>query len=125
MNALHVAVHVDRHAWAPSDAVAKPVPALANRNLLRREDAANRLSGVLGISLARAQEPLAVSKMDAGDGALRKADVQENCVILYFRNCVIERPDAASAISISKLPNFKITQSVSLPISRGRGAFHH
>ena len=81
MNALHVAIHVERHAWAPSDAVAKPVPALANRNLLRREDAANRLSGILGVSLARAQEPLAFPQMDRRDGTLRKARANENWVI--------------------------------------------
>ena len=81
MHALHVAIHVQRHAWAPSGAVAKPVPALANRNLLRREDAANRLSGVLGISLARAQKPLAVPQMDWRDGTLRKAKANENWVI--------------------------------------------
>ena len=73
MHALHVAIHVERHAWAPSDAVAKPVPALANRNLLRREDAANRFLGVLGVSLARTQKSLAIPKMDRRDGALRKA----------------------------------------------------
>ena len=81
MNALHVAVHVERHAWAPSDAVAKPVPALANRNLLRREDATDRLLGVLGVSVARAQEPLAVPQMDWRDGTLRKARANENWVI--------------------------------------------
>ena len=116
---------MERDARSSINALAQPVSAVANRNLLRREDAANRLFGVLGVPLARTQESLAFLKMDGRDGALRKADAQENWVILYFRNCVIERPDAASAISISKLPNFKITQSVSLSISRGGGAFHH
>src|SRR6266567_3509727 len=74
MHALHVAIHVERHARTSSDTVAKPVPALANRNLLRREDAANRLFGVLGISLARTQESLAFLKMDRRNGALCKAD---------------------------------------------------
>ena len=84
MNALHVAIHVERHAWAPSDAVAKPVPALANRNLLRREDATDRLLGVLGVSVARAQESLAVSQMDWRDGTLRKARAEENWVIFVI-----------------------------------------
>ena len=82
MNALHVAIHVERHARTSSDTVAKSVPVVANRNLLRREDAANRLSGILGISLARAQKPLAFPQMDWRDGTLRKARANENWVIL-------------------------------------------
>jgi len=51
--------------------VAESVPAMANRDLLWRENAADRLSGVLGIRLARAKQSLAVPQMDGGDGALR------------------------------------------------------
>jgi hypothetical protein len=40
---------------------------------LRREDAADWVSGVLGISLAGAGTPLAVLEMDGRDGTVREA----------------------------------------------------
>src|SRR5438445_13788414 len=42
---------------------------MAHRDLLRRENAANRIPGVLGIHVARAKQSLAFSEVDGGDGA--------------------------------------------------------
>src|SRR5579862_1376765 len=64
------------HPRTSSRAVAKPLPAVANRNLLRRKNATNRTVGVLGIYLARTQEFMALSKVDSGNGALRPSQTQ-------------------------------------------------
>src|ERR1700680_1583048 len=56
--------------------MAKSLPAVANRNLLRGEDATDRTPGVLGIHLAGAQEFVAFSEMDSGNGALRPSQAQ-------------------------------------------------
>lgn len=42
----------------------KSVPALADRDLYRRQDEADRISGILGIHVERASQPLALSTMD-------------------------------------------------------------
>ena len=57
--------------------MAKSVPAVANRNLLWRKNATDWTAGVLGIHLARAQEFVAVSKVDGGNGALRPSQTQK------------------------------------------------
>jgi hypothetical protein len=62
--ALHAAISVERDARAPFGPVAKSIPALANRNLLWRQDAGDWIPGVLGIHVARAQKSMAISKMD-------------------------------------------------------------
>jgi hypothetical protein len=68
---------MERHPRASSRAVAKSLPAVANRNLLRRKNATNRTVGVLGIYLARTQEFMALSKVDSGNGTLRPSQAQK------------------------------------------------
>lgn len=46
----------------------KPVPAVANGDLLRGKNDADRISGVLGIHVARAHTFMAFSEVDGGDG---------------------------------------------------------
>ena len=57
--------------------MAKSLPVVANRNLLWRKNATDWTVGVLGIHLARAQEFVAVSKVDRRNGALRPSQTQE------------------------------------------------
>src|ERR1700722_19104360 len=70
-HALHAALSVECYPRTSSRTVAKSILVVANRNLLRRENAADWPVGILGIYLAGAQEFVAVSKVDSGNGALR------------------------------------------------------
>jgi hypothetical protein len=49
---------------------------MAHRNLHRRENDADRLCGILGIHVARARRPLALSEVDSRDGALCPSQAQ-------------------------------------------------
>src|SRR5579872_3587910 len=68
---------MERHPRTSSRAMAKSLPAVANRNLLRRKNATDRTVGVLGIYLARTQEFMALPKVDSGNGALRPSQAQK------------------------------------------------
>src|SRR5580698_4478741 len=70
-HALHASLPVERHSWAPPDSVAQPVSFVENRDLYRCEDAPDRSAGILGIYLAGAPQPLALSEVDWRDGTLR------------------------------------------------------
>jgi hypothetical protein len=63
--------------WPSLRSVAKSVPAMENRNLLRCEDATNWTFGVLGVHLAGAQESVAFLEVDGGNGALRASEAEE------------------------------------------------
>lgn len=65
--AQHAAFLLERHSRAPFDSLAQSVPSLAHRDLLRRENAADRISGILGVSLERALESLAILEVDLRD----------------------------------------------------------
>lgn len=69
-HAPHSTFSVERHQRPPSGAVAQSISALAHRDLLRCQDDANRISGILGVSVARAHQSVALSKMDCRDGPL-------------------------------------------------------
>src|SRR5215471_8788532 len=72
-HALHLTFHLERHPRTPARALAQPVPAVAHGDLLRREDAADPLHRVLGLYVARALEPVAISEVVGGNGTLRAA----------------------------------------------------
>ena len=55
---------VERDQRPSPGPVAKSVFAVAHRDLLRRQDDADRFSRVLGISVAGAHEPMALSEVD-------------------------------------------------------------
>src|ERR1700730_8853841 len=63
-DALHSAISLERNPRTSPCPVAQPVSSLASRDLLRRENAAKRLSGVLGVYLAGAHQPRAIPEMD-------------------------------------------------------------
>jgi hypothetical protein len=50
-HALYSSLSLERNPRASAGAVAQPISAVANGNLLRRQDAADPLPGVLGIRL--------------------------------------------------------------------------
>src|SRR5579863_4409711 len=68
---------LERHQRPSPGSVAKPLPPVAYRNLLRRQNDADWLSGILGISVARARESLAFSQVDKRDGALRSPQAEK------------------------------------------------
>src|SRR6266550_8167161 len=70
-HALHSAILVERNSRAPPHPVAQPLSAVADRNVLWREDAADRFPGILGIRVAGTPQSLALSKMDSRNGPLR------------------------------------------------------
>src|SRR5262245_8700560 len=82
VHALHASIYVECDVRTSFHAVAQSILTLADRNLLRCKDAANRLSRILGISLARAPKSLALSQMDRRDGALCKARCKKDLVLL-------------------------------------------
>src|SRR5439155_17936610 len=67
---LHAPLPLERDPRSPACALAQSVSSLASRNLLRRQNAADRIPGVLGIRSTRTKEPLDIFKVDGGDGTL-------------------------------------------------------
>lgn len=80
---------------------------MANRDLLRREDAADRISRVLGVSVARTRHPVAISEMDIRDGTLRPAGGQEH----------LSRIERLKSAEVAAVFNSSITQFQNFPIS--------
>src|SRR5580698_8575839 len=76
-HALPAPLSLERHQGPSSGSVAQPLPAMAHRDLLRRQDDADRLPGVLGISVAGAYQPLAFSQVDRRDGPLRPPQAEK------------------------------------------------
>src|SRR5579863_2891578 len=68
---------LERHQRPSPGSVAKPLPAVAYRNLLRRQNDPDWLCGILGISMARTRESLAFSQVDQRDGALRSPQAEK------------------------------------------------
>ncbi len=69
-DAADAAVSLEFDPWAPDCSVAQPLSAVADRNLYGREDDADWISGILGISMDGARQPVALSKVDGGDGSV-------------------------------------------------------
>jgi hypothetical protein len=64
---------MERDAGASADAVAKPLSTLAGGNVLRGEDAEDRISGILGIYVAGAGKSLEILKVDGRGRSLRSS----------------------------------------------------
>src|SRR5258708_32856454 len=67
-HALPCPFSVERDQRPPAGAVAKSLPVVAHRDLLRSKDDTDRLPGVLGIHVAGTRQSLALSQIDRGDG---------------------------------------------------------
>src|SRR5216684_1235664 len=63
-HALPCPFSVERDQRPPAGAVAKSLPVVAHRDLLRSKDEADRLPGVLGIHVAGTRQSLALPQMD-------------------------------------------------------------
>jgi hypothetical protein len=57
--------------------VAKSVPALANRDLLRGEDGQGRFPGVLGVFVPGAKGTGAIFEVDGENGSVRQAEAKK------------------------------------------------
>src|SRR5579885_2554749 len=57
--------------------MAKSVPSLADRDLHRIQDEADRIPGVLGIHVARTQRTVALPEVDGRDGTLCPSQAEE------------------------------------------------
>jgi len=69
-DAVHSSISVERNPRTSPHAMAQPISALASGDLLRGKDATNRLSRLLGVHVAGAQQSLAIPEMDGWDGTL-------------------------------------------------------
>ena len=76
-DATDAALSLELDSWPPDCPLAQSLSPLAYRDLHRRQDDADRLSGILGILVDRANQPLALSEVDCGDGSLRPSRSQE------------------------------------------------
>src|SRR4029077_2541279 len=70
-HALHASISMERNPRTSPRPVAQPLPLVASRDLLRGQDAADRLSRILGVHVAGAQQSLAISEMDGRNRTLR------------------------------------------------------
>ena len=70
-DALHPSILMERNPGTPFGPVAQPLSSVADRDLLWRENDPDRLPGILGIYVARAQEPVALPEVDFRNGPLR------------------------------------------------------
>src|ERR1700722_2194225 len=75
------------HKRPSSGALAQSVSVVAHRDLLWREDDADWIPGILGISLARARQPMALSKVDGRDGALYQSQAEEGLSSRFNISC--------------------------------------
>src|SRR5579872_7050635 len=80
-NVFHAAIHLAGQPRPSPGAVAQPLPALAHGNLQRRQNAADRLPGVLGLHVAGTAQPEAFFGVDYGDGTLCAAGRETEFVI--------------------------------------------
>jgi len=68
---------LERHERPSAGSLAKSLSFVAHRDLLRRQDDADRFPGVLGISVAGAHQSVALFEVDGRDGALRSPQAEE------------------------------------------------
>src|SRR5262245_30914435 len=70
IHAQRPSLPLERHTGPSLHALAKSLSSLEDRDLHGRQDDADRIPGVLGVQLARAQESVAVPEVDRRDGAV-------------------------------------------------------
>src|SRR5580704_15033601 len=92
-HALYLSIPLERHSRTPPHPVAQPLSPLANRNLLWREDAADRISRILGVRHPGTQQPMAISQVDSRDGTLRPPPAKKFVV----SNCLLSVPGSRRA----------------------------
>ena len=77
INAADNALYLELHPRPPDCSLAQPLSSMASRDLHRGQNDADRFPGILGISLDRAEQSVAFSEMDIGDGSLRPSSSEE------------------------------------------------
>ena len=81
LDVVHAPLPLERDSRPPPCSLAQPVSSLARGDLLRSENAADWIPGVLGIRPARTKAPLAISKVDGGDGTPRPSQAKKSVSI--------------------------------------------
>src|SRR5205085_3272336 len=76
LHALPSPIPLECHQRASPRSMAKPIPAVAHRNLHRRQDERDWLCRILGIHVAGAKRTLALPALDRRDGALDSAEAE-------------------------------------------------
>ena len=79
-HASHVSIFVAFHARPSLGSLEESLSSLESGNLLRCEDAADWVPGVLGVCVARTLKPVAFSQVDGRDGTLRASQDQESLI---------------------------------------------
>jgi len=75
-DAADAALSLELDSRSPDCALAQSVSFMADRDLHRRENDADWIPGVLGISVDGAGQPLALPQVDSGNGSLRSSEEQ-------------------------------------------------
>ena len=70
LDVVHAPLPLERDSRPPPCSMAQSLSSLASRDLLRRQNAADWIPGILGICSTRTKAPLAISKVDGRDGTL-------------------------------------------------------
>jgi hypothetical protein len=76
--ATHDSLSLECDARPSAHSVAQPISSLEDRDLLWREDDPDRISGVLGISVAGAEALVAIPEVDSRDGRSSPPKAKEN-----------------------------------------------
>ena len=76
LHALHATFSLECYPRSPTGALAKSLPVVENGDLLRSQNAANTLPGILGVRVAGAKQFMAVPEVDGRDGTLRATAAQ-------------------------------------------------
>ncbi len=84
-NAADAAFSLELHPWPPDCPLAQSLSAMAHRDVHRRQDDADRIPGILGILMDRANQPVALPEVDSGDGSLRSSRGKEPLAIIDSR----------------------------------------
>ena len=76
-NAPNAALSLELHSRPPDYPVAQPLSLVANGNLHWRQNDSDRISGILGIYVDRASQPLALLEVDRCNGSLHPSGNEE------------------------------------------------
>lgn len=71
LHALHATFSLECYPRSSTGTLAKPLPVVANGDLLRSQNAANTFHRVLGVRVAGEKQFMAVPEVDGRDGTIR------------------------------------------------------
>ena len=74
LHALHATFSLECYPRSSTGALAKPLPVVANGDLLRSQNAANTFHRILGVRVAGEKQFMAVPEVDGRDGTIRATE---------------------------------------------------